>query len=372
MSKKKKTGSFKDNLVARSKEASTVRKIVSIILIALILILVIGGISGFLYVKSALEPVNSESDEQITVEVPIGSSTSTIANILEENGIIKDGRIFRFYTKFNNESEFQAGEYTFTPAVTFDEIIESLKNGRVYIEPIHTVTIPEGLTVDQIADIFSETFAFTKGEFLEQVNDETYVGKLIASYPDLLSDAILNQEIRTPLEGYLFASTYDFYKEEPSIESIIEAMLTQTQKVYSNYAADLEQIDFTTHEAITFASLVERETASEEQRQQISRVFYNRLDAGMPLQTDPTVLYALGEHNETVTYDDLEIESPYNTYYIEALPIGPISNFAENSLKAVLEPAESDYLYFLHDSEGNIYYAETHDEHLQNRDQYLN
>ncbi|WP_067727326.1 endolytic transglycosylase MltG [Oceanobacillus damuensis] len=372
MSKKKKTGSFKENLIARSEEASTVRKIVFIILIGILLILIIGGISGFLYVKSALEPVDPESEEQITVEIPIGSSTSTISSILEENGIIRDGRIFQFYTKLNNDADFQAGEYTFTPAVTFDEIIESLKHGRVMLEPVHTVTIPEGLTVDQIAQIYSERFDFTKEEFLEQVNDQAYIEELIANYPDLLSEDILDPEIRTPLEGYLFASTYNFYEEEPSIETIIDEMLSQTQKVYAEYAEDVEQLNFTVHEALTFASLVERETASEEQRQQISRVFYNRMETGMPLQTDPTVLYAIGEHNERVTYADLEIESPYNTYYVEALPIGPISNFAENSLKAVVEPAESDYMYFLHDSEGNIYYAETHEEHLQNRDAYIN
>jgi len=371
MSKKDK-GTFKDNLFSRNEEARTVRKIVSIILIALLVILIIGGISGFLYVKSALEPVDPESEEEIKVEIPIGSSTSAIANILEENGIIKDARIFSFYIKFNNESDFQAGEYTFTPAVTFDEIIESLKNGKVMLDPIHAVTIPEGLTIDQIAEIFSEKLHFTKEEFLEKVNDKSYIEELIAKYPDILTDTILDPEIRTPLEGYLFATTYHFYEEEPSIETIVETMLDQTQKVYHSYAAAVAEKGFTVHEALTFASIVEKETGSEDQRQQISGVFYNRMDAGMPLQTDPTVLYALGEHNETVTFDDLEVDSPYNTYKVEALPIGPISNFAENSLKAVVEPEQSDYLYFLHDSEGNIHYAETFDEHRQNRDNYMN
>ncbi|WP_010650995.1 endolytic transglycosylase MltG [Oceanobacillus massiliensis] len=372
MSKKKLTGDFKDNLTARSEEAKTVRKIVFIIVIALALIVLIGGISGYMYVKSALEPVDPDSDEEITIDVPIGSSTSSIAAILEENGIIKDGRIFRLYTKFNNESEFQAGEYTFTPAVTFDEIIESLKNGKVMLEAVHTITIPEGLTIDQIAGIFSGKLHFSKEEFLDKASDEEYINELIAAYPDILSETVLDPEIKTPLEGYLFASTYQFYEEEPSIELVIETMLSQTQKVYSAYAEQIEQLGFTPHEALTFASIVERETASEDQRAQISGVFYNRIEEGMPLQTDPTVLYALGEHNETVTYEDLEIDSPYNTYLVEALPIGPISNFAENSLKAVVAPEDSNNLYFLHDGEGNIYFAETFEEHRQNRDKYMN
>lgn len=372
MSKKKQSGSFKDNLITRSQEASTVRKIVLIILVALFLILAIGAISGYLYVKSALEPVDADSEEEITVEIPIGSSSSTIGAILEENGIIKDGKIFRFYVKFKNESDFQAGEYTFTPSMTFDEIIESLKNGRVILDAVHTITIPEGLTIDQIADIYSKRFDFTKEEFLETVNDRSYIKELMNRYPDLLSDEILDPDIRTPLEGYLFASTYDFYVESPTIQSIVEGMLDQTQKVVSKYMPAIEESDFNVHEAITFASLVERETASEEQRKQISGVFYNRMDAEMPLQTDPTVLYALGEHNEVVTYEDLEVDSPYNTYKITDLPIGPISNFAENSLSAVVEPAKTDYIYFLHDKKGNIYYAETYKEHLQNKEKYMN
>lgn len=371
MSKKDK-GTFKDNLIAKSEEAKTVRKIVSIILIVLLLILIIGGISGFLYVKSALQPVDPESEQEITVEIPIGSSTSAIASILEENGIIKDARVFSLYIKFNNESDFQAGEYTFTPAATIDEIIESLKNGKVMVDPVHAVTIPEGLTIDQMAEIFSEKLHFTKEDFLEKVNDKSYIEELITKYPDILTDAILDPEIRTPLEGYLFATTYHFYEEEPSIETVVETMLDQTQKVYNSYAKAVADKGFTVHEALTFASIIERETGTEEQRPQISSVFYNRMEVGMPLQTDPTVLYALGEHNETVTFKDLEVDSPYNTYMVEALPIGPISNFSENSLKAVVEPEESDYLYFLHDEEGNIYYAETFDEHKQNRDKYMN
>lgn len=371
MSKKKDKGNFRENLVVRGEEARTVRKIVAIILVALLLILIIGGISGYIYIKSALEPVDPNSDEEITVEIPIGSSTSTISALLEEKGIIKDGRVFRFYTKLNNESDFQAGEYTFTPAITFDEIIESLKNGRVILDAVYTVTIPEGYTVDQIAERFSERLPFSKEEFLEKANDEEYIAALMEKYPNILTEDILDPEIRTPLEGYLFASTYDFFVQEPTVEEVIDLMLSRTQNVISPYLEGIEAQGFSVHEGLTFASLVEKETGNEEQRQDISGVFYNRMDEGMMLQTDPTVLYALGEHRERVLFEDLEVESPYNTYVVEGLPIGPISNFAENSLKAVIEPSETDYLFFLHDPEGNIHYAETFDEHRENREKYL-
>jgi UPF0755 protein len=372
MSKKKSGGNFRDDLVARSNEARTVRKIVFTILIVLIIILAIGGISGFLYVKSALEPVDPSSDESIKVEIPIGSTSTTIADILEENGIIKNGLIFRLYLKLNNEGDFQAGEYTFTPALTLDEIIQSLKTGKVVAEPVHRITIPEGLTVDQIAGIYAEKLKINKEDFLKVVNDKAYIEKLIDKYSTILSNDILNEQIRTPLEGYLYASTYDFYEEEPTIESIVEAMLDRTLTVLTPYLEEIKEKEFTVHEAVTFASLVEKEASNEEQRNEISSVFYNRLETEMPLQTDPTVLYALGEHQEKVLYKDLEVDSPYNTYKVQSLPIGPIANFSESSLNATLNPVDSDYLYFLHDSEGDIHYAETYDEHLENRDKYIN
>jgi UPF0755 protein len=370
MSKKKKN-SFKDNLMARSEEARTVRKIVAIIIISLLVILIIGGTSGYLYISSALEPVDPESDEEITVEIPIGSSSSTIGEILEENGLIKDSRIFRFYATFNNTTDFQAGEYTFTPSMTMEELVASLQTGRVIADPVHTVTIPEGMTVDEIAELYADALHFSKEEFLEVVNDTEYINQLIEAYPSILSDDILAEDIRTPLEGYLFAATYSFYEQEPSIETVVEEMLNKTATVVESYTEEMDNRDFSVHETLTFASLVENEARTEEQRVMIAGVFYNRLDEGMQLQTDPTVLYALGEHRDRVLFEDLEVESPYNTYYIDALPVGPISNFAENSLQATLNPEASEFLYFLHDDDGEIHYAETFEEHGQNREQYI-
>lgn len=371
MSKGKFKKLFKENRNARGEEAHTVRKIVFIILIVFILLFAIGGVAGYSYVKSALEPVDENSEEKIEVEIPIGSSTSMIAGILEENGIIKNDLIFRFYIKFKNESDFQAGNYTFSPSMTIDEIIESLKSGKLVLESTQRVTIPEGLTVEQIAEIYSNHFSFTSEEFLEKVNDEEYIKQLIDEYPLLLTEEILHEDVKTPLEGYLYAITYDFYEENPSIESIVEMMLEQTQSVMAPYFEQIDEAGMTIHEAITFASIIEKETGKLDQRNEISGVFHNRLDVDMPLQTDPTVIYAKGEHTERVLYEDLEIESPYNTYKVKGLPVGPISNFAESSLEAVLNPVESDYLYFLHDRQGNIHFAETLEEHNQNKAEHL-
>lgn len=365
---------YKKRLKNRIEEASTVRKIVATILSVLVLVLVIGGVTGYFYVKSALEPVDPDDNKQKNVEIPMGSSTSNIASILEENDIIKNDLIFRFYTKFKNESGFQAGNYQFTPSMTINEIIETLKTGKLVKEPVLTVTVPEGRNLEQIADIYSEEFSFTSEEFMDHVNDEEYVQELMSQYPQLLGEDILDEEIRYPLEGYLFAATYDVYVENPTIDQLITRMLDKTQSVvlpYFNQVGELTGIE-NVHDLITMASLLENEARTAESRQEISGVFQNRLENDMPLQTDPTVLYALGEHKDRVLYEDLEVESPYNTYYVEGLPVGPISNFNENSLQAAAEPSENDYKYFLADGDGNIHYAKTLEEHNQLKEKHIN
>lgn len=370
MSKEKKKMSYKDNARKRGEEASIVRRVVAIIILLLIIIIGAGGYAGYNYIKSALEPVDPSDTEVINVNIPMGSSSSTIANILKEHNLIKDARVFRFYVKFRNEGDFQAGDYELTKADSFDEIIEALKSGKVEDTVYYTVAIPEGKNMEEIAEIYANKLPFTQEEFLEVVEDEEYVKELMAQYPTILTDTILEDDIRTPLEGYLFAATYQIYEEEPEVEAIVEMMLDKTEEVVSKYLSVIEEREWTVHEALTFASLLEKEARSEDERKNIASVFYNRLDDGMKLQTDPTVLYALGEHKDRVLYSDLEIESPYNTYYIEGLPVGPISNFGENALEATLEPAETNYFYFLHDFDGNIHYAETHDEHIRLRNEY--
>ncbi|MBM7597861.1 UPF0755 protein [Virgibacillus halotolerans] len=371
MSKKKKKETYRDNLNARSEEAKKVRKIVAIIILSLVVILLIGCIFGYTYIKSALNPVDPNSTEEITVDIPIGSSSSTIAKLLEENGLIKDARVFRFYTKFKNESNFQAGEYTFKPSMTLNEFIQSLKSGKVVAKPVYKVTIPEGKSIDEIAEIYAKELPFSKKEFLKQVNDPDYIKELMEEYPKILTKDILDKDIRTPLEGYLFAATYNFYEEEPSVKSVVMEMMDKTEEVLSDYTEDIEENDYSIHEIVTLASLVEKESGTKDQREQIAGVFYNRLDEGMKLQTDPTVLYALGEHKGKVLSKDLKTDSPYNTYQVDTLPVGPISNFAVSSLDAVLHPEDSDYIYFLHDDKGNIYFSETHEEHLKYKKKYI-
>src|SRR5699024_2400055 len=151
------------------------------------------------------------------------------------------------YIKFKNQSDFQAGEYTFNQTLSLDEIIESLQSGKIMAEPAYTITIPEGKNIEQMAMIFAEKLPFTEKEFLEKVNDPTYVEALIEKHPNILTDTILDAEIRAPLEGYLFAATYQFYQESPTVEGVIEDMLEKTVAVITPYQEDIKAKEWTVH-----------------------------------------------------------------------------------------------------------------------------
>lgn len=355
----------------RKKEGRVVRRIVTVVTLVVLLIVGIVGVSGYYYVKSALEPLDPESTTEIPVEIPMGSGLNTIATILESNGIIKDARIFKYYTKFKNETSFQAGNYTMTQSMTLDEIIESLKTGKVYREPVFTVTVPEGLTLEQISNIIEKNTEYTADQFMEKVTNSQFIEDMKGTYPELLTEEVMDGNIRYTLEGYLYPATYAFYEEHPSLEEIIATMISQTNDIIAEYRSVLEEKQMSVHELLTFASLLEEEATAQTDRETIASVFYNRLEVEMPLQTDPTVLYALGNHKEQVLYEDLEVENPYNTYINQGLPPGPIANAGKISIEAALNPTDTNYLYFLADKEGNNHFAKTYDEHLQNIDKFL-
>ena len=355
----------------RKGEVKTVRKIVGIIALVALLIIAIVGFVGYNYVTSALEPMDPESNEKVEVEIPMGSGITLISTILEDKGIVKNAQIFKYYTKFKNESEFQAGSYSLTKSMTLDEIIESLKTGRVYREPVFTMTVPEGLTLEQVADVVQKNTSHKAEDFMKKVTDASYIEQLITEYPDLLSEAILKENIRNPLEGYLYPATYPFFEENPTIEEIIGTMLSAMNTIVSEYTPILEERETSVHELLTFASLLEEEATAQTDRETIASVFYNRMEIEMPLQTDPTVLYALGSHKDRVLYEDLEVDNPYNTYQNVGLPPGPIAGAGKTSIEAALNPSQTDYLYFLADKEGINHFAKTYDEHLANIEKYL-
>lgn len=355
----------------RKSEVKIVRKIVAIIAIVFVLIIGVVGLFGYNYVKGALKPLDPNATKTIAVEVPIGSSLSSISTLLEKKGVIKDARVFKYYAKFKNESQFQAGNYDLTQAMTFDELIESLKTGKVYRKPVFTMTVPEGLTLEQIGKVIEKKTPYTQKEFMNLVTSDTFVQQMMANYPELVTEAVLADNIRYDLEGYLYPATYSYYEEKPSLQAIVEEMVAAMNNVVKNYSDVLAEKQMSVHQLLTFASLLEEEATAQTDRETIASVFYNRINEGMPLQTDPTVLYALGDHKDRVLYEDLEVDNAYNTYKNKGLPPGPIAGAGKTSIEASLNPSQTDYFYFLADKEGVNHFSKTYDEHLQKVEKYL-
>jgi UPF0755 protein len=265
--------------------------------------------------------------------------------------------------KFKNEAGFMAGEYELSPSMEIPEIINRLKTGKVLQKAAFQLTIPEGKQLKEIAQIIAKTVNLPEEEVFNQLNDRTFIQKMMAKFPDLLTTDILNPNIKYPLEGYLFPATYPFYKPNPTVEEMIVTMLEQTRKVITPYLAELSEEEFTAHQLLTMSSLIEEEATQKADRKDISSVFYNRIEQEMPLQTDPTVLYAQGKHKERVLYEDLEVDSPYNTYKHKGLPPGPIANAGKDSIEAAINPSETKYLYFLATAGGDVIFTKTLEEH---------
>lgn len=371
MEKESKTQVMFERMKEKKKEVKIVRRIVLAIALILLIAVGFGGYSAYNYVTGGLQPYDSTSEDPIAVSIPIGSGLDSISQILEDNNVIQDARIFKYYVKFKNESDFQAGEYTLTQSMTLDELIESLKMGRIYREPVFTMNIPEGLTLDQIADVIEARTSHSAEDFFTLVTSDEFIERAMQQYPDLLTEEILAENVRYALEGYLYPATYPFYEQNPSLDTIVFTMLQGTQDNVQPYRAILDEQGKSVHWLLTFASLLEEEATAQTDRKTIASVFFNRLDLEMPLQTDPTVLYALGEHKDRVLYEDLEVDDPYNTYRNQGLPPGPISGAGRVSLEAAMDPSTSEYLYFLADPSGTNHFAETYDQHLANIQTYL-
>jgi len=361
-------------LKQRANDAKIVRKVVFILLSIFILSFIFIGTFGYFYVKSGIGPVAEDSKEEVEIEIPLGSSTSDIAEILADNGLIKNSTLFRFYIKFKNYADFQAGDYTLSPAMSLHEILEELQHGKVMEEPLFRVTIPEGKTVEQIATIFSKQMNFTEEEFIDTARSSSFIENMIGKYPNLLSKEVLNEDLYMPLEGYLFASTYDIFDEELTAEQVIESMIERTNDILEKKVELIEESDYTIHEILTLASVIEREAKFPEDRPKVAQVYFNRLENGMKLQSDITAFYGLKniEHKAVVTYDDLEVSTPYNTYKIDGLPIGPIDSPSEDSIDAVLAPEGEEFtkLYYFSRPNGETFYADTLEEHEQIKQKY--
>ena len=356
----------------RKKESKITRNIVRLFAILFAVIVIGGGAYGYYYVSNSLKPVDTKQTQAVEVEIPAGSSVKQIAKILEDNKLIRNAKIFNFYIKFKNVAGFKAGFYQLSPSMDIDQILGQLADGgKDKSANVAKVVVREGETLTGIAEEVEKSTKYSKEDFMNKVQDQDFIDQLVQKFPRLFKDAQKAQNVRYFLEGYLYPATYDA-DENKTLQMIIEEMVAKTDSILSKYYAKISQGDYNVHEILTMASLLEKEGYKLEDRQKIASVFYNRLQKNMMLQTDISVLYALGEHKEVVTLKDLEVNSPYNLYRNRGMGPGPFNSPSEEAILAAIDPAQTDYEYFVADIQTKeVYFAKTYEEHLALKAKYV-
>lgn len=313
------------------------------------------GIGYWLYQN--IKPVSSD-EKTVRVVISKGKSASEIGNELYKSGVVRSALAFKFYVQFTDKSNsIQAGEFELSPNMSLFQLVEKLSKAPLQL----WVTIPEGLRREEIAE------RFIKGLEID------------SSKASQFRTEFLNES--ATVEGRLFPDTYLFPRDVTGIRVARRLKDVFDQKVTTDLADLFKLSKLSFNEVIVMASIIERETKSKEERPIVTGILLNRLELGMPLQADATAQYAIAnirclgkidcEWWKQVTREELETNSPFNTYKVTGLPPGPISNPGLVSIKAVLEPQETDYLYYIHEPNGKIHYARTLEEHNRNVNEYL-
>ena len=378
--------SAKDQQTDKKKRQNSVAKRIVWTIVGLLFIsLAVTGVFVYTYIDSALKPVDTNSAEYVTVEIPSGSSAKEIGSILEKQGLIKSGQVFNYYTKFKSYANFQSGYYNLQKSMSLDSIAKELqKGGTDTPQPpsLGKLTIPEGYTLDQIAQAVEKSsnkkVSISAKDFLAKAQDEAFITKMVAKYPKLLSGLPTKDKgVKYRLEGYLFPATYH-YTADTTVESLIEQMLAAMDSNLSKYYDTLSSKNLTVNDVLSVASLVEKEGSTDEDRKNIASVFYNRLNQGMPLQSNIAILYAQGKLGQKTTLAedaaiDTNIDSAFNVYKNPGLMPGPVDSPSLSAIEATINPNKTDYLYFVANTEtGAVYYATTYEEHAKNVEEHVN
>jgi len=314
-----------------------------IFLILILLTLVVSYFTVLNYIKTTPSVV-----EDTVVEIPKGSGLSSISEKLMHSGVIANDKLFILYVmKEGWQDELKAGEYKFEKGSTMADVANKIVRGDVELKQ---VTIPEGLTVKEIARLLDEKGAVGEADFIEETQNKALIRKLLG--PDA-----------TSFEGYLFPETYS-YSRSLTPKDLIVLMVERFKAVYEPLSDQRKRVNLTDNEILTLASIVEKETGAAFERPVVSAVFQNRLRIGMKLDSDPTVIYGMGEnYSGNLRRRDLKEYTEYNTYVIKGLPPGPIANPGKDSIIAVLNPADVRYLYFVSKGDGTHHFSNSFREH---------
>ena len=345
-----------------------------------------GAYFGYQYVQSSLQPVDASSKQYVTVQIPEGANVQTIGSTLEKSGLIKHGVIFAFYAKYKNYSDLKSGYYNLQKSMSTEDIIHELQKGGTAEaqEPaLANLTIPEGYTIDQMAQAVGQLQGdfkepLTADAFLAKVQDDSFISQEVAKYPSLLESLPTKESgARYRLEGFLFPATYSI-KESTTVESLIDEMLAAMDKTLAPHYSTIKSKNLTVNELLTIASLVEKEGAKTEDRKLIAGVFYNRLNLGMPLQSNIAILYAQGKLGQKISLADdagidTSINSPYNVYTNLGLMPGPVDSPSLDAIESSINQTKSENLYFVADvTDGKVYYASNKEEHDRNVAEHVN
>ncbi|WP_376739309.1 endolytic transglycosylase MltG [Streptococcus gordonii] len=369
----------------KKRQNNVAKKIVWTIIALLLVTLAVTGVFVYSYIDSALKPVNANDTEYVTLEIPAGSSAKEIGSILEKKGLIKSGQVFNYYSKFKSYANFQSGYYNLQKSMDLDTIAKALQKGGTDTPQPPTlgkVVVPEGYTLDQIAEAVEKSgnkkVSISAKDFLSKVQDESFISKMVAKYPKLLSGLPTKDSgVKYRLEGYLFPATYN-YTSDTTAETLIDQMLATMDSKLSTYYEVLESKNLTVNDVLTLASLVEKEGSTDEDRKNIASVFYNRLNQGMPLQSNIAILYAEGKLGKKTTLAedaaiDTNIDSAFNVYKNPGLMPGPVDSPSLSAIEATVNPNKTDYLYFVANTEtGTVYFATTYEEHAKNVEEHVN
>ena len=333
----------------------------------LILILaVLVGAGG--YYTLGLRPVDPDSEEKVTVEIPNGSGASAIVEILDDAGLVKNKFCAKVNSRIGGYNSLKANTYIFSPSMSFPEIMDVINEGTFEYISKESVEVKDGARLQQVAEAVSEQLPYTADEILAKWSDKEYLNKLIDKYW-FLTDDILNKDVMYPLEGYLYADTYFVTSDNSDIEGFTEMCLDRMDEVLTERKDAIKASGFSVHELLTLTSIVTKEATAEDQAG-VAGVFMNRLNQGMSLGSDVTVCYIFQEDRVDLKVSQLESTNPYNTRKFAGLPPGPICQVVADAIDATLNYEKHDYLFFIADEEGIVRYSTDQAGHESNIDEH--
>lgn len=320
----------------------------------------------YLWYRHALSAPGDAEDPKVRVTVESGASAQAISEELESEGAIRSAWAFRWYVKrAGAAADLKAGSYALSPSLSVPEVVDIL-TGKEKAGGQVTVTIPEGYTVQDIDALLAEKGLSEPGDVIDCANTCDF-----ASF-DFLPTASGLARRGGKLEGYLFPDTYFAVADGFVPKFFLERMLgTFRTKVIDAHEADIAASGRSLHEIVTMASLIEEETRKDDERAPVSGILWKRFDGGMGLGVDAAVRYIVDKPTAAITVGDLNVDSAYNLRKYRGLPPGPIANPGLKSIEAALDPQPTDFLYYLHGTDGQIRYAKTNDEHNANRARYI-